>query len=48
MDRAVARLNIERYRKLWARETDEANFVFLAEDEAKLALASQHKTEGSG
>ena len=41
MDRAVARLNIEHYRKLLATETDEARrqtlLRLLAEEEAKLA-----------
>lgn len=41
MDRAVARLNIEHYRRLLARETDETRrqtiLRLLAEEEAKLA-----------
>jgi len=41
MDRAVARLNIEHYRKLLANETDETRrqmlMRLLAEEEAKLA-----------
>ncbi len=41
MDRAVARLNIEHYRRLLANETDEARrqtvLRLLAEEEAKLA-----------
>lgn len=41
MDKAVARLNIEHYRKLLALETDEAKrqtlHRLLAEEEAKLA-----------
>jgi len=40
MDRAVARLNIEHYRRLLATETDEARrqtlLRLLAEEEAKL------------
>jgi hypothetical protein len=41
MDRAVAHLNIEHYRRLLASETDEARrqtiLRLLAEEEAKLA-----------
>jgi hypothetical protein len=41
MDRAVARLNIEHYRRLLADETDAARrqtiLCLLAEEEAKLA-----------
>jgi hypothetical protein len=41
MDRTVARLNIEHYRKLLAKETDEAKrqtvLRLLAEEESKLA-----------
>lgn len=41
LDRTVARLNIEHYRRLLARETDEARrqtvMRLLAEEEAKLA-----------
>ncbi len=41
MDRAVARLNIEHYRRLLATETDETKrqtiIRLLAEEEAKLA-----------
>lgn len=41
MDRSVARLNIEHYRKLLATETDETRrqtlVRLLAEEEAKLA-----------
>ncbi len=41
MDRTVARLNIEHYRRLLATETDEARrqtiMRLLAEEEAKLA-----------
>ena len=41
MDRSVARLNIEHYRRMLARETDEARrqqlLRLLAEEEAKLA-----------
>jgi hypothetical protein len=41
MDRTVARLNIEHYRRLLAQETDEARRQtlrrLLAEEEAKLA-----------
>lgn len=41
MDRTVARLNVEHYRRLLARETDETRrqtiMRLLAEEEAKLA-----------
>lgn len=41
MDRSIARLNIEHYRKLLATETDETRrqtlLRLLAEEEAKLA-----------
>ncbi len=41
MDRSVARLNIEHYKRLLARETDEARrqvlLRLLAEEEAKIA-----------
>lgn len=41
MDRTVARLNIEHYRRLLARETDEDRrellLRLLAEEEAKIA-----------
>jgi len=41
MDRSVARLNVEHYRKLLANETDETRrqmiMRLLAEEEAKLA-----------
>ena len=41
MDRKVARLNIEHFRKLLARETDETKrstlLTLLAEEEAKLS-----------
>ncbi|MCK9918978.1 hypothetical protein MXD81_58620 [Microbacteriaceae bacterium K1510] len=44
MDRTVARLNIEHYRRLLAKETDEARrqtiMRLLAEEEAKLANAA--------
>jgi len=49
MDRTVARLNIEHYRRLLARETDETRRQLLqrllAEEEAKLADAGppEHK-----
>jgi len=43
MDRAAARLNVERYRRLLAEETDEARrqtiLQLLAAEEAKLAEA---------
>ena len=46
MDRAVARLNIEHYRRLLARETDETRrqtiMRLLAEEEAKLADPSSN------
>lgn len=42
MDRTVARLNIEHYRKLLARETDESKrqtlLRLLEEEEAKLTV----------
>ncbi len=45
MDRTVARLNIEHYRRLLATETDESKRkmlqTLLAEEEAKLARAQQ-------
>lgn len=45
MDRTVARLNIEHYRKLLATETDEPRrktlLRLLAEEEAKLAASEQ-------
>lgn len=41
MDRTIARLNIEHYRRLLAKETDEPHRLtlqrLLAEEEAKLA-----------
>jgi len=47
MDRSVARLNIEHYRRLLATETDESrrNTVLrlLAEEEAKLANLEPEK-----
>lgn len=48
MDRTIARLNIEHYRRLIAQETDETRRQtlqrLLAEEEAKLAsLESQEK-----
>lgn len=43
MDRTVARLNIEHFRRLLAEETDESNrqrlLCLLAEEEAKLAAS---------
>lgn len=46
MDKAVARLNIEHYRRLLARETDETRRLtllrLLAEEEAKLADSKPH------
>jgi hypothetical protein len=47
MDRSVARLNIEHYRKLLAQETDETRrqtiMRLLAEEEAKLkSQTDQH------
>lgn len=47
MDRVVARLNIEHYRRLLAQETDETRrqtiLRLLAEEEAKLADPSAPK-----
>lgn len=44
MDRSVARLNIEHFRRLLARETDETRrqtlLRLLAEEEAKLAQSA--------
>jgi len=49
MDRTVAHLNIEHYRRLLAAETDESKRKvlqkLLAEEEAKLARARQDATE---
>jgi len=49
MDRTVAHLNIEHYRRLLAVETDEAKRKvlqkLLAEEEAKLAKARQDTAE---
>ncbi len=45
MDRAIARLNIEHYRKKLAEENDEAKrqtlLRLLAEEEAKLAVLTK-------
>ena len=45
MDRTVAQLNIEHYRRLLATETDDAKretlLRLLAEEEAKVAAASE-------
>lgn len=45
MDKAIARLNIEHYRKLLATETDEGKREtlqrLLAEEEAKLAALTE-------
>jgi hypothetical protein len=47
VDRSIARLNIERFRKLIAEETDETRrqklLQLLAEEEAKLKLADGTK-----
>jgi hypothetical protein len=47
MDRAVARLNIEHFRRLLAKETDESRrrvlLRLLAEEEAKLADPKPHE-----
>jgi hypothetical protein len=52
MDRTVARLNIEHYRKRLAEETDEAKrqvlLRLLAEEEAKLATLSADPRERKG
>jgi len=49
MDRTVAHLNIEHYRRLLATETDESKRKMLqkllAEEEAKLARARQDAAE---
>jgi hypothetical protein len=49
MDRTVAHLNIEHYRRLLATETDESKRKvlqkLLAEEEAKLAKARQNAGE---
>lgn len=47
MDRSIARLNIEHYKRLLGEETDAARrkvlFDLLAEEEAKLAVADATK-----
>lgn len=52
MDKTVADLNIEHYKKLLATETDPVKRQMiqrlLAEEEAKLALAQANKTETQG
>ena len=52
MDKTVADLNIEHYKKLLATETDPAKRQtiqrLLAEEEAKLALAQAKKTTKQG
>jgi hypothetical protein len=52
MDRTVARLNIEHFRKLLAQETDETKrqtlLRLLAEEEAKLAAMTKPATERKG
>jgi hypothetical protein len=49
MDRTVAHLNVEHYRKLLASETDEATRAtilrLLADEEAKLAALGGNSTE---
>jgi hypothetical protein len=49
MDRSVARLNIDHYRRLLATETDETKrqtiLRLLAEEEAKLAAAQKKHNE---
>jgi hypothetical protein len=49
MDKAVARLNIEHFRKQLATETDETKrqmlLRLLAEEEAKLSAAGGHPQE---
>lgn len=52
MDRTVAQYNIEHYRRLLAKETDESRRLMLlrllAEEEAKLAdnAPTEHKRHG--
>ena len=52
MDRTVARLNIEHFRKLLSQEKDEAKrqtiLRLLAEEEAKLASLSNPPEKKSG
>jgi hypothetical protein len=52
MDKTVADLNIEHYKKLLATETDPVKRKtiqrLLAEEEAKLALAQANKTGTQG
>jgi hypothetical protein len=52
MDKTVADLNIEHFKKLLAAETDPVKRQtierLLAEEEAKLALARANKTETQG
>jgi hypothetical protein len=47
MDRTIARLNIEHFQKLLAKETDEAKrrtlLSLIAEEKAKLAAAEKAK-----
>jgi hypothetical protein len=49
MDRDIARLNIEHFRKLLERETDETRrnmlLRLLAEEEAKLSVLSRNPRE---
>ena len=48
LDRSVARLNIEHYKRMLARETDETRrqvlLRLLAEEEAKLAIPGRGNT----
>ena len=50
MDRTVARLNIEHFRNLLSKETDETKrrtiLRLLAEEEAKLASITKPPSEG--
>jgi len=52
VDRTVAHLNIEHYRRLLASETDERKRAtlkrLLAEEEAKLAAAKQNPSAQGG
>ena len=49
MDRSVARLNIEHYRRLLAKETEESRrraiLQLLAEEEAKLANSASSEKQ---
>jgi hypothetical protein len=51
MDRTIARLNIEHFQKLLAKETDEKKrqtlLQLIAEEKTKLAAAEKAKLAGS-